>query len=419
MRMLILALLACIVGFGVFQVGKLDPDNYVKMYVGGYLVEVKLLGFILFLVAAVIAIYFIVWLLRTIWRSPKTFGKWRKQKNHDKAEQQFGSAYLSLIKGDWHRAENLLLKKTKHSGIPYANFLAAAQAAQEQGRLSNRDEYIKAAYDAAPQERLAIGLVKAKLHQQAGQMEQALATLNDLSADGAKNPQYAAMLLQTYEQTEDWQAAESLLPAAKKMQALPAPVLEDIQAKIYQHALIGANDIDAAWKQLPRAQRKQPSNVAIYAQSLIEKDEVASAEKIINATLKQDWSDELVNIYGRLSSDKPAKLLRKVEGWLMARPENAELSLAAGRLAASAKDFDAAKKHLQEAIRLEQLPQAFGVLGEVYEATSDNGQALKLYRAGMQALATGKPLVGSDNLLESQNSENESPAAANNEGELV
>jgi len=416
MRLLILALFACIIGFGVFQVGKLDPDNYVKMYVGGYLVEVKVLGFILLLVAAVIALYFVLWLLRTIWRSPKTFGKWRSQRNHDKAEQQFGSAYLSLIKGDWRKAESLLLKKTKHSGIPYANFLAAAQAAQEQGRLENRDEYIKAAYDAAPQERLAIGLVKAKLHQQAGQLEQALATLNDLNVDGAKNPQYVAMLLQTYEQTQDWQAAEALLPSAKKVQALPASIIEDIQAKIYKHSLSNASDIDTAWKQLPRAQRKQPHNVAIYAKNLIEKDQVANAEKMITATLKENWSDELVNIYGRLSSDKPAKLLRKVEGWLMARPESAELNLAAGRLAAAAKDFDTAKKHLQEAIRLAQLPQAYGVLGEVYEASSDSGQALKLYRAGMQALSAGAPSEATDNLIESKNSMDESTQQAVQEG---
>ena len=124
--------------------------------------------------------YFALWLLRKLWRSPKTFAKWRGQRNHDKAEQDFGAAYLSLIKGDWERAENLLLKKSSHSGIPYVNYLAAAQAAQEQGLLITRDEYLKEAYKSAPKERLAIGLTKAKLHQRAGQMEQALATLKRL-----------------------------------------------------------------------------------------------------------------------------------------------------------------------------------------------------------------------------------------------
>ena len=203
MRLILLLVLASVVGYGILQIDKIDPNSYVKMYVGGYLVEVKVLGFMLLLLCVVIAMYFLLWLFRTLWRSPKTFAKWRGQRNHDKAEQQFGSAYLSLIKGDWHRAENLLLKKSAHSGIPYVNYLAAAQAAQEQGRLISRDEYLKAAYEAAPKERLAIGLTKAKLHQQAGQMDQALSTLSDLSEEGKKNPQYTAMLLQAYEEAQD------------------------------------------------------------------------------------------------------------------------------------------------------------------------------------------------------------------------
>ena len=399
MRLVILALFASIAGFGLFQVGKLDPDNYVKMYLGGYLVEVKILGFILLLIAIVAVLYFALWLLRTIWRSPKTFARWRGQKNHDKAEQQFGAGYLSLIKGDWHKAENLLLKKSTHSGIPYANYLAAAQAAQEQGRIVSRDEYIKAAYDSAPQERLAIGLVKAKLHQQAGQMEQALATLNDLGEEGKKNPQFIAMLLQTYEHDENWQAAENLLPKAKKLKVLPTPLLNEIQSKISTDALLASSDIDSTWKNLPKAQKQKPSNVAIYAKGLIEKGDEKGAEKLISSTLKQNWDEALVGLYGSLPSDKPAKLLRKVEGWLMARPENAELNLAAGRLAAADKDYEKAKGFLQTAIHLGQLPQAYGVLGEVYEASNDNDEALKLYRAGMQTLSNGSNSAVNEKLL--------------------
>ena len=125
----------------------------------------------------------------------------------------------------------------------------------------------------------------------------------------------------------------------------------------------------------------------------------------------------MVNLYGRLATDKPAKLLRRVEGWLLARAENAELNLAAGRLAAAALEYDTAKKYLQEAIRLGQLPQAYGVLGEVFEASNDSGQALKLYRAGMQALA--RKTLSSENLLAAGDIQEEPVPAGVKEGELV
>jgi len=158
MRLILLLLLASIFGYSVLQIDKIDPDNYVKIYIAGYLAEVKVLGFILICIGLTIAIYFSLWVFRTLWRSPKTMSKWLGRRNHDKAEQQFGAGYLSMIKGDWRKAENLLLKKSSHSGIAYVNFLAAAQAAQEQGNLNARDDYLKEAYKAAPNERLAIGL---------------------------------------------------------------------------------------------------------------------------------------------------------------------------------------------------------------------------------------------------------------------
>ena len=421
MRLILLLLLASAFGYGILQIDKIDPNNYVKMYIGGYLVEIKVLGFILLLIGVVIVLYFLLWLFRTLWRSPKTFAKWRGQRNHDKAEQQFGAAYLSLIKGDWHRAENLLLKKSSHSGIPYVNYLAAAQAAQEQGRLVSRDEYLKAAYESAPKERLAIGLTKAKLHQKAGQMEQALATLNDLSDEGKKNPQYTAMLLQAHEETKNWTEVQNLLVTARKQKALPEEALAGIQSKVFADSLTSSDDISAAWKKLPSQQKKVPANIAIYASKLVEKGDSNTAEKIISSTLKKDWSDELVNIYGTLNSAKPSKQLRKVEGWLLARPENAELHLAAGRFAFADKDYDSAKQHLQSAISLGQLPQAYSLLGEVFEASNDSGKALQLYRAGMQTLANGQSSAEQlENTKDTNiNIEEESEQDRVQEGEIV
>ena len=145
-----------------------------------------------------------------------------------------------------------------------------------------------------------------------------------------------------------------------------------------------APDKAEAWNNLPRAQRKRTDNVLIYTRDLVGRGEANSAEKLIRVTLKHDWSDALVDMYGQLQTEKPAKLLRQVEGWLMARPENAHLNLAAGRLAKASKSFDAAKQFLQQAISNGPLPAAYSVLGEVFEANNESGKALQMYRVGMQ-----------------------------------
>ena len=397
MRLIVIILLAGVFGYGVLQIDRIDPNNYVKMYLGNYVVEIKVLGFLFLVLGLVIALYFILWLFRAIWKSPKAVSNWQGKRNHSKAEEQLGAGYLSLIKGDWRKAESQLISKTQHSRLPYVNYLAAAQAAQQQGRMEQRDEYLSAAYESAPKERLAIGLTKAKLHQQAGQLELALATLQDIEAAGKKNPQYTAMLLQAHEESQDWLQAQQLLPLARKQHALPEEVLQQIDGKIHLNALQAAKQesqqsnnltvLTDAWRALPKEQKKLPDNVAVYAQALADSGEADTAEKIIRATIKNNWSEELVSIYGQLPSDNPAKTLRRIEGWLLARPESPQLNLAAGRLAKEAGDNDSAIEYLQQAVRLAQLPAAYGLLGEVYESANESGKALQLYRDGIAAAA--------------------------------
>ncbi len=387
MRLILLFALASLLGYGILQVDKLDPDNYVKMYLGNYVVELKVVSFLVLVLLLVMLLYFLLWLFRALWRSPKSMSRWWHRRSRNIAEEQFGAGYLSLIKGDWRRAETQLTKKTKHSHISYVNYLAAARAAAEQGRLSKRDEYLTAAYEAAPEERLAIGLTKARLHQSAGQLEEAEATLADIEQLGVNNPQYTAMSLQLFERKRNWEKVDTLLPAAQKQHALPPEMLSALEEQVTTNQLLTATDKLAAYKSLPRAQRKTSGNIAIYTQALVDNGDHGAAEKAIRGALKNEWSDELIDIYGQLQSEKPAKLLRQAEGWLLARPENAHLNLAAGRLAKQAKSYDLAKEYLQAAITQEQLPAAYSVLGEVYEANSESGKALQLYRVGMQALS--------------------------------
>ena len=383
MRYILLIILAAFLAYAAMFVGQISPGNYVKIYAGSYVAELNLLGFIIALVLTVLAVYVFIKLFAMCWKAPKSFSTWRTKSNTRKASLELGTGYLSLIKGDWKHAEKHLTTKSEASQIPYVNFLAAAQAAQEQGRMTQRDDYLNLAFKAAPKERLAIGLIKARLHQSAGQYEQAEATLNDIAGLGRKNAQYTAMLLQTYQHTGQWDKANGLISIARKQHALPEAILEDIANQAHAATLQNATDIESAWKSLPRDQQKNVSNVALYAANLIEKGEMSAAEKIIRTTLKTNWSDELVGLYASINTGSPAKLRRQAEGWLMARPECAQLNLAAGHFAMQEKNAPVAKEYLQKAIQLAQLPKAYSLLGELYESENDSGKALQLYRAGM------------------------------------
>ena len=155
MRYIVYTLLAVGLAFGLLQVAELDPDNYVKIYLAGYAIEMNVIGFIVASLLFVLVLYVLLRLLRSIISAPGRFGKWRKRRKIIIADNDLGSGYLSLIKGDWRAAEKRLTAHADSSPIPYVSYLAAAQAAQEQGKLAERDDYLSRAYKAAPKENLS------------------------------------------------------------------------------------------------------------------------------------------------------------------------------------------------------------------------------------------------------------------------
>ncbi len=383
MRLVILIIVATCAAFALFSFINIYPDNYVKIYVDSYLLEMSFTGFMFLTLVLVAILYLFFWLVGSSFRATSVFSRWRKRRNHKKAGQALGSGYLALIKGDWRKAEKSLLARSDNSAVPYVNYLAAAQAAQEQSQFERRDEYLNEAYKAAPNEKLAIGLAKARLHHLCGQHEQAQLTLDDIENLGRKNSQFIAMRLQNYQACANWARVHDLLPAARKQDALPEQVLETMDTQAHRALLLDSSDHQATWRSLPKEQQQHVDNILTYGQHLVKNGDSTAAEKLVRAALKHQYDDGLVNFYGQLSTDKPAKLRRVVEGWLMARPESAELNLAAGRFAVKEKDDELAISYFEKAVELGGLPGAYTALGQLLEAKNESSRALKLYRSGL------------------------------------
>lgn len=384
MKLIVTLFLAFLTVFGLWQVNKLDT-GYVKLYVSDYLIELNLLGFVILLLLTVFVLYFVLRLFRKLWKAPSSVSEWNQRRQKQQAHEKLGQGYLSLIKGDWKKAEQQLLVKSAHSKVPYVNFLAAAQAAQEQGKIVQRDEYLRQAYEVAPKENLAIGMTKARLHQQAGQMEEALATLEGLSKQGKNNAQYTAMLLQSYEATNNMDGLQRILPAARKQKALPVEALDKIEFEQALEQFVSSEDKPVAWKALPSKYKQQAEFIMQYAGHQIQNGNEQQAEKLVKSALNKNWDDRLVNLYGRILTSNANKQFNQARSWVSARPESAECNLAAGRLAVLASKPKEARVYLEKAIELANLPEAYHELGNIYNSVNDKSRALELYRQGLQS----------------------------------
>lgn len=382
-------------------------------------------SFMQFLVVAIILfviLYVLFRLIGGIFRTPKRVGQWNKTRNEKSAQHKLGNGFLALMKGDWKRAEKQLMAKTQYSEVPFVNFLAAAQAAQEQGNYQKRDEYLTKAQEKAPNDTLAINMTKARLDQQIGKADAALKSLLEVENLGRRNPQYIAMLAQAYDELDENEKLTDLLPEAKRLGALPVEMIAEMQSELDLDKFNKAEDKDLAWKQTPKISRKDPDFVAAYAEHQIQNGRVDLAEKMISSTLKTTWDDELVNMFGRIKSTNRKKLLRQIDGWLLARPENAELHLAAGRQAIENNDTERAQKEFQEAIKLGGLSEAFEELGLLHEGEQDLRKALALYRSGL-ASVNGDHSTALEQLQEmtetEKDTETQETSEEAQEGELI
>ncbi|MEX0951325.1 MAG: heme biosynthesis HemY N-terminal domain-containing protein, partial [Gammaproteobacteria bacterium] len=144
--LILLALLAA-VGIGLFAH---DYPGHMVIRLPGWRVETSLSFFIVALLVTLFLFYTGVRLLLGTLRFPGRVLHWQSGRKRLRAERYLRNGLLALIEGDWKRAERLLQRGAPSSRAPLINYLAAARAAQEQGALERRDNFLRLAHQQAP-----------------------------------------------------------------------------------------------------------------------------------------------------------------------------------------------------------------------------------------------------------------------------
>ena len=102
--------------------------------------------------------------------------------------------------------------------------------------------------------------------------------------------------------------------------------------------------------------------------------------------MKSAWQPSLVEIYGRLKTDKPEQQLQTAEHWLKQQGSNAMLLLCLGRLAVRFQLWGKAKTYLQQALDFEPPSDARYEYGELLLVLNENQNALEQFRLGLANL---------------------------------
>jgi HemY protein len=370
-KFIVSLLILVILALGAILLVRDDPGFLLLRY-RDYSVETTLAFGLVVLIVLVIAFYYGLRLLRGIWRLPRAMQRQSQNRRYARARRQLNQGLIDLAEGRFEKAEHHLMRLVDSSESPLVHYLAAARAAQLQGKHDARDNYLKDAHEANPDAELAVGVTQAELQLAHQQTEQALATLTHLHSIAPRHDYVTMLLARAYFDLKDWQALVEILPEVRRKKLLKEARLKEMEQAGHLGILDLANadqaDFEQAWSKIPKALQSDAVMMRYYLDLMARQGWYSSkAEQLFLKSLDNQWDDDLIECYGRFEAKDANVQLARVEKWLDDFGHNENLLLALGRIAVRARLWGKAQGYLEASIGARATPAACLVLAELFE----------------------------------------------------
>ncbi len=380
-RFVMYLMAALVISVTVALILKQDPGS-VMIHFRGYVIEMSLA----ILLCGVLLLYMIVRFAIWAWQLPRAAGQKMARRRQ---RTLFEKGLLALHEGDWSRAEEALNRAALKSSNPAINYLAAARAAHSQAAPDRGENYLALA-DRSGGADFGVNLTRAQwlLEEQKG--AEAREILEALRKQRPKHPQVLRLLLQTYQESADHAAIKKLLSHLRRSGAVDSSALGALEQQIATFALEGAEEpgtLQQIWKSLGKTACMDPENIRRFADKALMLGDGRIAQKSLELALEADWCAQLIELYGKISGDGQRGRLNHAETWLEARPTDADLLLALGRMCIREELWGKARDYLQAALGVAPSVDGYALLCEVAEeagaaefARVAGGNAVRLVR---------------------------------------
>ena len=396
MKLLIQTSVVIIIGIYLAILVRHDP-GYVLLGYGKYSVETSLAVFTLITLAAVAALYIIIRVLSNVVFAPRKIRKWQDRRRDRVANTALTRGLLAQAEGKWRQSEKALLTYARKTDSAI-NYLAAARSAQAQGANERMNQYLDMAQATDPKANSAIRLTQAELLIDSKQYDSAEAALTRLYQEEPGNQRTLLMLSRVYELSEDWKSLSRILFDLKRHKILSQGEYSTLEKTVYLNLLKNASKAEDmftfsnAWAYTPRHLQKDVDFVAVYVEKYINEGLHNDVEPLLRSTIKNQWDDKLVYLYGLLYSDQPYNQLRRAEKWYRQHENDPTLLLTLGRLSSRSELWGKARSYLEGSVENGGGPEAYHALAQVLEHIDEPELAAATYRKGLE-IASDKGLT--------------------------
>ncbi len=396
--LLIVAVIAVVGGLLAWQM--IENGGYILIAYGNYTIDMSLWTLLL-----IVLIVWVVWrliksLLRMFVEPSQKYFKERDSIRQQRYRTQTARGLLQYIEGHWDQARRSLKKSAKHSEMPLINYLAAADSAYEIGSREEADQLLAKAREVSPGGELAIGLAQSRMYLREEHYEEALAILQRLHVKAPDHPLILRLLNNAYRGLKDWSSLEKLLPDFRRYKVFNKRAMQRVESEVYSSLLAAlvvqakktgrSADTEAViqlWHDMPKNVRAIKRVLLSYITCLYQLGEGGRAETLLRKSLKTDWDDALVKLYGIVEGADPQKQLITAESWLRQRPNDPELMLALGRLSQRNQLWGKARDYLESSVALKVQSEAYAELARLMIQLGEHKKSTEYYQKGL-ALST-------------------------------
>ena len=372
--------LLLLIGLGVNFL--LEDNGYVLIQFLEYSLETSLPIFGLILVA----VYFLVRIIAVVWSSPSILKQRLTAKKREKSNQSILDGLKLIGMGEFTKAEKKIKSAVSDADGSVLPYLIAAEASVKNENTESYKDWIEQAKQKFPKIETYINLHAAKLMIEAKNYDAALQAINTTLIDEPNNPALLTLLSQVFYETADWQAltqkARTILSQTGK-----DPKLEQFFTKAFTHqsrTFSGNTEkLKNLWSLLPPAIENEPSVLAARLESVMAGGQHESAEKELRKAIPKTWAHELIKLYAQLDAPDLTTLSKRVDRWLVDRPRDANLWLAASQLAKRDELWTQAKQFLERSIENKETSLAYNELGLILLELGQEDEAIKAFNKAL------------------------------------
>lgn len=364
-------------------------QGYVLIQTSEWNIETSVTGLVIILLVALIVILLIEWVIRRLFRTGSRARRWFAGRKHRLAQKHTNTALIKLAEGDYQQVEKLMTKNADYSDTPVANYLLAAEAAQQRGDEIRANQHLERASELSTDNQIPVEIARARILLAREENHAARHTIDRLLDVAPRHPEVLRLAQTAYLRTGAWSALLDILPSLEKDQLATKEETETLTQKAWlglmEQAMAsgGSEGLKQWWSHQARKTRQDPRLQAATVTHLIECDDHEMAQVIAMDGLKRQYNESLVLAIPKIktaNSEDSEKLVRQL---IKQHGSTPLLESTLGQLLMRRGEWQLAVEAFKTA--LAQRPDSFDYawLADVYDKMRRPEEAAKMRREGL------------------------------------